>query len=212
MADIFDLLRQVSAPPAGPVSWLVVGLGNPGEQYSGTRHNAGFAALDALAEKAGCTVNRARFSALTGEAAVGGVRALLMKPQTYMNLSGLAVKELSAKYNVPSDEIVVISDDIDLSLGSLRIRKSGSAGTHNGLKNIIAELASKDFIRFRVGVGANENPNMDLKDYVLSHFSKDELAALSDTFDNVASGIYELLKGETIDIVMGRYNVKKPKE
>ena len=191
---------------------LIVGLGNYGKEYENTRHNAGFLAIDRLAEKLGTKISDKECKSLVGKTYVNGKKVILAKPQTYMNLSGLAVKELSAKYNFPPEEIVVISDDIDLSLGSLRIRKSGSAGTHNGLKNIIAELSSKDFIRFRVGVGANENPSMELKDYVLSRFSKDELAVLSETFDNVASGIYELLKGETIDIVMGRYNAKKPKE
>lgn len=191
---------------------LIVGLGNYGKEYENTRHNAGFLAIDRLAEKLGVKISDKECKSLVGKTYINGKKVILAKPQTYMNLSGLAVKELSAKYNFPPEEIVVISDDIDISFGSLRIRKSGSAGTHNGLKNIIAELSSKDFIRFRIGVGANENPNMDLKDYVLSRFSKDELAVLSETFDNVASGIYELLKGETIDIVMGRYNVKNPKE
>ncbi len=190
---------------------LIVGLGNYGKEYENTRHNVGFMAIDVLAEKLNIKISDKECKSLVGKTYINGERVVLAKPQTYMNLSGLAVKELAAKYKFAPTDIVVISDDIDIDFGTIRIRKSGSAGTHNGLKNIIAELSSKDFVRFRIGVGAKENPDMDLKDYVLSRFSKSELEALSETFKIASDGIEELLRGETVDIVMGKYNTKKKK-
>lgn len=190
---------------------LIVGLGNYGKEYENTRHNIGFMAIDVLAEKLNIKISDKECKSLTGKKYINGERVVLAKPQTYMNLSGLAVKELAAKYHFDPTEIVVISDDIDIDFCAIRIRKSGSAGTHNGLKNIIAELSSKDFIRFRIGVGAKENPDMDLKDYVLSRFSENEREELKNTFDVVATAIEELLRGETVDVVMGKYNTKKKK-
>ncbi len=190
---------------------LIVGLGNYGKEYENTRHNVGFMAIDVLSEKLGIKICDKECKSLVGKTYIGGKRVVLAKPQTYMNLSGLAVNALAARYGFSPSEIVVISDDIDLDLGFLRIRKSGSAGTHNGLKNIISELSSKDFVRFRIGVGAKQNPDMDLKDYVLSRFSKKEIEELDEAFKKTVDGITELLYGETIDIVMGKYNQKKLK-
>ncbi|MBR2495710.1 MAG: aminoacyl-tRNA hydrolase, partial [Clostridia bacterium] len=138
-----------------------------------------------------------------------GKKHILAKPQTYMNLSGLSVKELAAKYKVPHSEIVVIVDDIAPPLGNIRIRKEGSAGSHNGLKSIIKELGGTDFVRIRIGVGEKANEKMDLKDYVLSKFGKTELEILDDTFKNVSLAVSQLLEGESIDIVMGKYNTPR---
>ena len=156
MADIFELFRQISKPQASsaPISWIVVGLGNPGEEYRNTRHNAGFLTIDALADQLGVHIDRMKFHALTAEANIGDARVLLLKPMTYMNESGVAVGEAASFYKIPSDHILVISDDISLSPGKLRLRKKGSAGGQKGLKSIIEHLGTEDFPRLRMGVGA----------------------------------------------------------
>ncbi|MBR2323880.1 MAG: aminoacyl-tRNA hydrolase, partial [Clostridia bacterium] len=174
-----------------------------------TRHNAGFMALSEIANKEGVLFKKAEYKALVAEVYKNGKKHILAKPQTYMNLSGLSVKELAAKYKVPHSEIVVIVDDIALPLGNIRIRKEGSAGSHNGLKSIIKELGGTDFVRIRIGVGEKANEKMDLKDYVLSKFGKTELEILDDTFKNVSLAVSQLLEGESIDIVMGKYNTPR---
>ena len=161
--------------PSGSVSWLVVFLGNPGPKYECTRHNAGFMAGDALAKKLGVSINRARFKALTAAAEIGGEKVLLMKPQTFMNLSGDAVGEAARFYKVPPEHILVVSDEISLPLGKLRVRPKGSAGGHNGLKSIIAALGSDAFPRIRLGVGAPPHPDYDMADWVLSVFRNQDL-------------------------------------
>ena len=179
MADIFSLFRKIEGEGSAlPVSCLVVGLGNPGKEYEGTRHNVGFMAIDAIAEAVGATVTRLRFRALTGEATVGGTRVLLMKPQTYMNLSGEAVAEAARFYKIPPERVIVFCDDINFAPGKVRIRKKGSAGGHNGLKSIIACLGSDAFVRFKMGVGERRHPDEDLADFVLSRFPKEERAAI----------------------------------
>ncbi|MBR2397178.1 MAG: aminoacyl-tRNA hydrolase [Clostridia bacterium] len=188
---------------------IIVGLGNYGLQYKNTRHNAGFMALTEIANKEGVLFKKAECKALVAEVYKNGKKHILAKPQTYMNLSGLSVKELAAKYKVPHSEIVVIVDDIALPLGNIRIRKEGSAGSHNGLKSIIKELGGTDFVRIRIGVGEKANEKMDLKDYVLSKFGKTELEILDDTFKNVSLAVSQLLDGESIDIVMGKYNTPR---
>ena len=157
--------------------WLIVGLGNPGAEYARTRHNTGFLALDELAGMLGVKVERSRFRALTGTANYRGNKLILMKPQTYMTASGLAVEPAAHFYKVPPERVLVIFDDISLPVGRLRVRKDGSAGGHNGLKSIIHELGSENFPRVKVGVGAKPHPDYDLADWVLSVVGKDEQPA-----------------------------------
>lgn len=172
-----------------PCEYLIVGLGNPGSQYEATRHNVGFRAVDALAKEAGVRIDRAKFQALTAQATVGGVRVLLMKPQTYMNLSGVAVKQAADFYKVPPERVLVLFDDIDLDVGRLRIRKSGSAGGHNGIKSIISSLGSQDFPRIKIGVGAKPHPDYDLADWVLSRFTLAEQKLLDPAIEHAAEAV-----------------------
>ena len=159
----------------GSVSWLLVFLGNPGPKYDCTRHNAGFMAGDALAKKLGVSINKLRFKALTASAEINGEKVLLMKPQTFMNLSGEAVGEAARFYKVPPEHVLVVSDEISLPLGKLRVRPKGSAGGHNGLKSIIAHLGSDAFPRIRLGVGAPPHPDYDMAEWVLSVFRNQDL-------------------------------------
>lgn len=165
----------------GGISWLVVFLGNPGTKYEMTRHNAGFMAGDAMAKAQGAAINRSRFKALTGICDIGGETVMLMKPQTFMNLSGEAVAQAVSFYKLAPDHVIVVSDEIALPIGKLRIRTKGSAGGHNGLKNIIALLGTDQFPRIRIGVGAAPHPDYDMADWVLSSFkgkdAEDILAA-----------------------------------
>lgn len=154
----------------GGVSWLIVFLGNPGPRYEFTRHNAGFMAADAMAENKNIKINRLRFKALTALCQIDGQSVLLMKPQTFMNLSGEAVRQAANFYKVAPEHIIVVSDEISLPIGKLRIRTKGSAGGHNGLKNIIANLGTQDFPRIRIGVGSPPHPDYDMADWVLSVF------------------------------------------
>ena len=199
MANIFDLFKKIekgSAAPTGPVTHLVVGLGNPGAQYAGTRHNAGFIMLDHIAARLGTSIDRTRFKALTGEGSIAGSRVLLLKPQTFMNLSGEAVREAAAFYHIEPANIIVIYDDICLDVGRLRVRGKGSDGGHNGIKSIIYQLQSNEFPRIRVGVGERPNPNYDLADWVLSAFSESEREVLDAAADHVFVGLEHLIRGE----------------
>lgn len=164
-------------------TWLIVGLGNPGREYEKTRHNCGFRAIDRLAESLGCKIDRAKFQGLYGQVNYNGKKLLLLKPQTFMNLSGRAVLQLSAYFNIPPARIIVMFDDISLAPGRLRVRADGSAGGHNGMKSIIAELGSQDFPRVKIGVGAKPNPEYDLADWVLSTFSASEEKALKNALE-----------------------------
>ena len=159
---------------SGPVQWLLVCLGNPGKQYENTRHNIGFMAADLLSDREGVKFNKLRYRALTGEVGLGGARVLVIKPQTYMNLSGESVKLAGGFYKIPPERVLVISDDVALPLGKLRIRAGGSAGGHNGLKNIIAHLGTDQFPRIRVGVGAPAHPEHEMIDWVIGHFTPQE--------------------------------------
>lgn len=158
----------------GGYQWLLVCLGNPGREYENTRHNIGFMAADELSHREGIKINKLRYRALTGDVHIGGQRVLVLKPQTYMNLSGEAVKLAGGFYKIPPDHVLVISDDVALPLGKLRIRAGGSAGGHNGLKNIIAHLGTDQFPRVRVGVGAPETPEHEMIDWVIGKFSQSE--------------------------------------
>ena len=159
-------------------AWLIVGLGNPGKDYARSRHNAGWRALDILAQKLGCKIDKGKFQGLYGQCTYAGTKLFLLKPQTYMNLSGRSVLQLSAYYNIPPQRIIVLFDDISLEPGRLRVRPDGSAGGHNGIKSIIAELGSQEFPRVKIGVGAKPHPAYDLADWVLSSFSASEEKAL----------------------------------
>lgn len=174
--------------------YLIVGLGNPGRDYDHTRHNVGFRAIDLLAESLGVRVNRLRFRALVSPVVrCGGKRVVLMKPQTYMNNSGEAVKLAGAFYKLPPAHILVLSDDISLAVGRIRVRESGSAGGHNGLKSIIAHLDSQDFPRVKIGVGAKPHPDYDLADWVLSSFSAAEEKALGPALEHAAAAAGDIL-------------------
>lgn len=177
--DIFAKLeRERTAAPTQPVEWLVVGLGNPGSKYENTRHNAGFRALDSYCKRTGQRIDRMKFKATVGEGMLGGKRVLFVKPQTFMNLSGEAVRDAAAFYKIPPERIIVLSDDISLDVGTLRVRAKGSAGGQNGLKNIIYLLGSEEFPRVKIGIGKKPHPDYDLADWVLSRFTEDEQAAI----------------------------------
>ena len=158
----------------GGVSWLIVFLGNPGPRYEMTRHNAGFMAADAMAKEKNVNINKAHFKALTATCDIGGESVLLMKPQTFMNLSGDAVAQAAKFYKIPPEHVIVVSDEISLPIGKLRIRTKGSAGGHNGLKDIIAKLGTDAFPRIRIGVGAPPHPDYDMADWVLSSFKNQD--------------------------------------
>ena len=177
-----------------PVSWLIVGLGNPGGQYDNTRHNAGYAVADELARRGGFSIQRVKFKALTASAAIGGQGALVMKPTTYMNLSGEAVGEAARFYKLSPDRVLVISDDVDLPLGKLRLRVNGSAGGHNGLKSIIQHLGSDQFPRLKVGVGGKPHPDYDLADWVLGKLTGEDKKLMDETVKRAADAIECLLK------------------
>ena len=174
-------------------SWLIVGLGNPGKDYERTRHNAGFRAVDLLADKLGCKIDKGKFQGLYGQAVYGGRKLYLLKPMTYMNLSGRSVLQLSAYFNIPPQRIIVMFDDISLEPGRLRVRPDGSAGGHNGIKSIIAEVGSQAFPRVKIGVGAKPHPDQDLADWVLSSFSAQEEKALTGALERAADAALSII-------------------
>lgn len=186
------------------VEFLIVGLGNPGAKYAGTRHNAGFDALDYAARRWGIRVDRARFDALTGTGEAAGHKVLLLKPQTFMNLSGQAVGKAAAFYKVPARNVIVLFDDISLAPGRLRLRKAGSAGGHNGVKSIISQIG-QEFPRVKIGVGAKPHPDYDLADWVLSRFTPDERKAMEARYDDVADALEMMMKGQ-FEAAQSRYN------
>ena len=190
--------------PSG-VSWLVVFLGNPGLKYEGTRHNAGFMTADALAKRKNVAINRARFRALTGVCELGEEKLLLMKPQTFMNLSGEAVGEAARFYKIPPQHVLVVSDEVSLPIGRLRVRSKGSAGGHNGLKSIIACLGSEEFPRIRLGVGAPPHPDYDMADWVLSAFKNQDAEDMAAAAARAAEAVEcYILNGP--EKTMNRYN------
>ena len=191
--------------PSGSVSWLAVFLGNPGPKYECTRHNAGFMAGDALAKKLGVSINKLRFKALTAPAEINGEKVLLMKPQTFMNLSGEAVGEAARFYKVPPEHVIVVSDEISLPLGKLRVRPKGSAGGHNGLKSIIAHLGSDAFPRVRLGVGAPPHPDYDMADWVLSVFRNQDLEDMLAAADRAGEAVISYIT-DGPERAMNRFN------
>lgn len=185
--------------------FMIVGLGNPGKQYENTRHNAGFICIDLLAEKYSVSIKKLKFKSLLGEGRIEGKRCLLLKPQTFMNLSGEAVRDASDFYKIPPENIIVICDDISLDPGKMRIRRKGSDGGQRGMKNIIYHLKSDNFPRIKVGVGAKPNPEYDLADWVVSRFTASEAKLIKQVADNVVSAIEYMVKGN-IDKAMSDYN------
>ena len=198
MSNIFDLFRQIEKPKAslGGISYIIAGLGNPGAEYENTRHNAGFMAINDIAHALGVRIDRAKFRALVSECEISGQRALLMKPQTYMNLSGEAIAEAAAFYKIAPEKIIVLCDDISFATGHLRIRRKGSAGGHNGLKSIIASLGSDAFVRFRIGVGQKPSPEYDLVNWVLGKFPAADSEALAACSKNVSAAVELWLAGK----------------
>ena len=174
-------------------AWLIVGLGNPGREYEKTRHNCGFRAIDLLGEKLNIKIDRLKFQGLYGQGSYNGQKVYLLKPQTYMNLSGRSVLALSAYFNIPPQQIIVLFDDISLPPGRLRIRPDGSAGGHNGIKSLIAELGSQDFPRVKIGVGAKPHPDFDLADWVLSAFTAQEEKALQPALERAADAALAII-------------------
>ena len=190
---------------AGGISWLLVCLGNPGKQYENTRHNIGFLTADALEKRYGVKINKLRYRALTGEVKIGGQRVLVIKPQTYMNLSGEAVKLAGGFYKIPPDHVLVISDDVSLPLGKLRIRVGGSAGGHNGLKNIIAHLGTDQFPRIKVGVGAPAHPDHEMVDWVIGNFTPQERKTVDEAIEKVLDAV-ECLIEKGVSETQNRFN------
>ena len=176
------------------VDWLIVGLGNPGKQYERTRHNVGFRTVDLLAKQAGEKIDRLKFRGLTRTLTLGGRKVLLLKPETYMNNSGEAVQLAAMFYKVPIDHILVVSDDISLPVGKIRVRAEGSAGGHNGLKSIISHLGSQEFPRVKIGVGAKPHPDYDLADWVLSVFPPEEEKRMGPAVEKAAAAVEELIR------------------
>ena len=185
--------------------YIIAGLGNPGAKYEMTRHNAGFLAIDMLAMKQNKEIKRLKFHALTCDAEIEGKKCLLMKPQTFMNNSGEAIGEAAKFYKIPPQNIIVLSDDISLDVGKIRIRRKGSAGGHNGLKSIIAHLGSEDFPRVKIGVGKKPNAYMDLADWVLGRFPKELEPQLKEALEN-ADGAISLIVQDKFDLAMNLYN------
>ena len=208
MGNIFELFKQIEKkdePAAGNITHLLVGLGNPGDKYTFTRHNTGFLALDFIAQKCGVKVNRVRFKSLCGEAHIGGCRVLLLKPQTFMNLSGEAVREAADFYKIPPENIIVLFDDVNFDVGAMRIRRSGSDGGHNGIKSIIYQLSSDAFPRVKIGVGKKPSPEYNLADFVLGSYSEDDKKVLFSEFEKVYDCVGLMLSGQ-IDKAMNLYN------
>ncbi|MGI5856308.1 MAG: aminoacyl-tRNA hydrolase [Candidatus Merdivicinus sp.] len=190
---------------SGGISYLVVGLGNPDRKYQNTRHNTGFLAVDEIARQLGTVIDRKKFDALTADVTLAGERVLLMKPQTYMNLSGVSVEKAASFYKIPPENILVLFDDISLDTGKLRIRRKGSHGGHNGIRSIIDYLQSDNFPRIKIGVGERPNPNYDLADWVLSNFTEAERKAIQEAAIPCRE-IAELIIQGNIEKAMNLYN------
>ena len=206
--DIFDLFKKIESkkPDASvPIEFIIAGLGNPGKEYDRTRHNVGFVAIDFIAESLGVKIDRAKYRALICEVTIGAKRGILMKPQTFMNLSGAAIAEAAGFYKIPPERVLVLVDDISLAPGQLRIRRKGSAGGHNGLKSIIAELGSQEFPRIKLGVGQKPSPDYDLVNWVLGKLPEADNKAFLDSLPAVRDASELCVRGE-IDAAMCRFS------
>lgn len=187
--------------------YLIAGLGNPGREYVGTRHNVGFEVADAICSKFDINLNKEKFRAVFGDGRIAGEKVIIAKPQTYMNLSGEAIREIADWYKIEPDNIIIIYDDISLPVGKIRIREKGSAGGHNGIKNIIYQLQTDVFPRIKIGVGAPEHPDFDMKDYVLGHFSKEETEILTESAIRAVFAAQEIIKADAKS-AMNKFNGK----
>lgn len=185
--------------------YIIVGLGNPGSKYENTRHNMGFKAIDAMASEFGIGVNRAKFKGLIGEGRIGSEKVILLKPQTYMNLSGQSVREIMNFYKIPEENLIVIYDDFDLPIGSIRVRKSGGPGTHNGMKSVIQELGSRKFPRVRVGIGSSDGSTIQ---FVIGKVGKDEQQILNEAAEAAASAAADIIR-IGIENAMNIHNTRK---
>ena len=206
--DIFERLkreRKDKDEKIGAIEYLIVGLGNPGSQYENTRHNAGFMAVDALAKKLGVTIKKLKFKSLTGQCVIGNKRCLLMKPSTFMNLSGQAVTEAMQFYKIKMQNIIVIFDDAALPAGKIRIRRKGSDGGQNGVKNIIYLSGNDEFPRIKIGIGSPPHKDYNLADWVLSHMSDEEMGNFNRTIEKL-DAIIELIVTDKINQAMNEYN------
>jgi len=188
-----------------PIQWLIVFLGNPGAKYAGTRHNVGFAVADEAEKSLGIRINRLKFSALTASAEISGQKAFLLKPQTYMNLSGTAVRQAMNYYRIPVDHILVISDDVALPVARIRIKRGGSHGGHNGLKDIIAKCGGDGFPRIKIGVGAPDTPEYDMADWVLGTFRGRDAEEIADAAQRAFAAVCDIM-ANGIDHAMNQYN------
>ena len=206
MANIFDLFKKIEKKEdPTPITHIVAGHGNPGKEYESTRHNAGFIAIDYIAKKCGVSINRAKFCALVSETSLGGKRVLLMKPTTYMNLSGDAIGAAAAFYKIPPENITVLHDEISFDPGFFRIRRKGSAGGHNGLKSIIASLSSDEFPRIKIGVGKKPSPEYDLVSWVLGKLPESDMEKITEQLENIYAST-ELIAMGKIDEAMNKYS------
>ena len=206
--DIFEKLKQLSAQrgeTGTKPEYIIVGLGNPGIQYEGTRHNAGFITIEALEKKLGFSCDRHKFKAKVGNTVIGGKSCLVMKPETFMNLSGDAGSEAMDFYKIPLENVIVIFDDISLDVGQMRIRRKGSAGGHNGIKSIIAQCDGENFPRIKLGVGKKPNPAYDLAKWVLSKFSEEDRKNLDDAAEKACIALELMVQGKT-DEAMNKFN------
>jgi len=205
MSSIFDLFKKIEKKEdTSPVSYIIAGLGNPGSEYEGTRHNVGFMAIDYIAASVGARIDRAKFHALVGECRIGDKRVLLVKPQTYMNNSGVAISEAAAFYKIPAEKVIVLHDEISFEPGFFRIRRRGSAGGHNGLKSIISYIG-EEFPRVKIGVGKKPTPEYDLAAWVLGKMQKEHSAAIAERFSDIKNSC-ELIIAADIDGAMSKYS------
>ena len=206
MSNIFDLFKKIEKKEdPRPVTHIIAGLGNPGDKYANTRHNAGFIFIDYIAKELGVKIDRLKFKALTAEATVAEHRVLLMKPETFMNLSGEAIAAAASFYKIPPECVIVLHDEISFEPGKIRIRRKGSAGGHNGLKSIIASLGSDAFPRIKIGVGQKPSPDYDLVDWVLGKFPEEDRLSLSSQLPSVKDAVSLIVSGK-IDEAMNKFS------
>ncbi|MCQ2460054.1 MAG: aminoacyl-tRNA hydrolase [Ruminococcus sp.] len=203
--DVFDRISQNSNTPKGKIEYVIAGLGNPGPEYDNTRHNAGFNVLDTLAKQCGADINRMQFKGKTAEVMLGDVRCLLLKPTTYMNLSGESVVKALEFYKIDVTKLIVVCDDISLDTGKLRIRRKGSHGGHNGLRNICEQTGRDDYQRIKIGVGKKPHPDYDLAKWVLGKFGKEDAEKMTLSAENACECIKLMVQGKT-DEAMNKYN------
>lgn len=206
--SIFDIFKQIESKkpePAGAVEYIIVGLGNPGTEFENTRHNIGFMTIDTLCEKYRVQCKKLKFKSLTCDVMIAGKRCLVMKPGTFMNKSGEAVTEAMCFYKIPPERTIIVFDDISLEPGKMRIRRKGSDGGHNGIKNIIYLSGADTFPRIKMGVGAKPHPDYNLADWVLGHFKKEDGEKLEQCFDNAVSALELMVDGKT-DEAMNKFN------